>query len=239
MSEMDDLLALQEVDLVILRASKRLEGLPQREAILANRKKQAEVDAKAAQVKALKDQCEAKLEDLQTRDAQLAAKIDETQALINEADDFRTVDDLTEDLVRAVKAREKVDFELTSQLELMDRIEGTSRQVEQASQQLKAKELELANSFKQEVLDLRAKVAQAQESRKQLLERISPDLLRRYESVKTSKGGIAVAVNLGDRCSVCNVTFQEGQRINLQRGPAIATCPSCGRLLLRRDGKLG
>jgi predicted nucleic acid-binding Zn-ribbon protein len=114
----------------------------------------------------------------------------------------------TEALDRKVKENEKNGAELDAE---------TTRKVE------------LLASEKQE---LDAAIATRQQQREATAAAIPADLLKRYERVRASKGGIAVATVQKERCSGCMSPIPAQRILEVDREDRLYLCEACGRILI-------
>ncbi|MBI3754791.1 MAG: hypothetical protein HY265_01330, partial [Deltaproteobacteria bacterium] len=61
---------------------------------------------------------------------------------------------------------------------------------------------------------------------------ISPSLLKRYETIKQKRQGIAIVSVEGDACQGCYMNIPPQIYIQLQKGPSnLIFCPHCHRIL--------
>ena len=97
---------------------------------------------------------------------------------------------------------------------------------------------EEAKKVAAEVEKVKARVAEdqkeADDKRKERAEhaaRISPAVLRTYERVRRTRGGIAVARADSQYCLACNVMLRPQFSQTLRSAEEILTCESCGRIL--------
>jgi predicted nucleic acid-binding Zn-ribbon protein len=114
----------------------------------------------------------------------------------------------TEALDRKVKENEKNGAELDAE---------TTRKVE------------LLASEKQE---LDAAIATRQQQREATAAAIPADLLKRYERVRASKGGVAVATVRKERCSGCMSPIPAQRILEVDREDRLYLCEACGRILI-------
>jgi predicted nucleic acid-binding Zn-ribbon protein len=114
----------------------------------------------------------------------------------------------TEALDRKVKANEKESAELDSE---------TTRKVEM-----------LENENK----ELEAAIAVRKQQRETTAAAIPADLLKRYERVRASKGGIAVATVRKERCSGCLSPIPAQRIVEVDRQDHLYLCEACGRILI-------
>ena len=69
--------------------------------------------------------------------------------------------------------------------------------------------------------------------REQVVQSLDKSLLNRYETLRSRKGGVAVAELKGTSCGACNVSVPTGAASAARQssGSTMTTCPSCGRIL--------
>jgi len=114
----------------------------------------------------------------------------------------------TEALDRKVKTNEKESAELDSE---------TTRKVEMLENE--KKELEAAITIRKQQRETTAAA-------------IPAELLKRYERVRASKGGIAVATVRKERCSGCLSPIPAQRILEVDRQDHLYLCEACGRILI-------
>ena len=119
-------------------------------------------------------------------------------------------------------------------LHLMEELEESNAALAEAKQrnstqavQWKSDQAELTKQWQQ----LGESLENLTEERKETAGILPPTELRRYESLRTSKGGVAVARVERGLCRGCLMTLptHQMQKARMAREPI--TCNSCGRLL--------
>jgi predicted nucleic acid-binding Zn-ribbon protein len=63
---------------------------------------------------------------------------------------------------------------------------------------------------------------------------IDPEGLRRYEAIRATHGGRAVALVQGGTCQACRVVITSGALQRAKPGTELVPCPNCGRILYVR-----
>lgn len=77
-----------------------------------------------------------------------------------------------------------------------------------------------------------------EETRKSVLAKLRPDILRKYTSIRDRKGtGVAEVQN--GVCRACNITLPPQMYAKLHDGIHLHQCPSCQRILLFRPNTQG
>ncbi len=78
--------------------------------------------------------------------------------------------------------------------------------------------------------DLESGIQERETSRKQIVERLPPQLFRKYEMIRKRKGA-ALAHTSNGTCSGCNMAMPPQQFQTLMRENKIDSCPQCNRLI--------
>ena len=232
----DDLAALlqiQQIDLEIMRQTKQLEELPQREAILATRQKRESVGAKRAQVEGLQREARKKITRITDEDASLAKKETGVQAAIEAAHgDFRNAEARTKELAGIAKRRATLAADHDAAADELAKIDGLAAQIARALDELDAQERSLVESFQREGGSLKSAIAQLQAQRAAAAASCSPEVLDLYDRAAARSGGVAVGRLDGNRCGTCRAVIEGGRLIDLKAQAPLGTCPACKRLLI-------
>jgi predicted nucleic acid-binding Zn-ribbon protein len=226
------LLALQEVDLKILRLRKHLDELPQRQKILEVRKKIQEVNGKAAQVEKMRAEVNRVIKLLQDEDVLNKQHIAAAQKNLDKTSDYRETTSLAHELELLAKRAEKIEFDTLAQMEKLDKVNAVDEQVASTLGHLEHEEQLLTNSYQQEGGAINQELSDAEQTHKELLATLEPKLQTRYEKAAKSKGGVGASHLQGAQCSGCHVSLGEGQLSTLKAGPIIGECPNCGRMIV-------
>lgn len=119
-------------------------------------------------------------------------------------------------------------------LELMTESEPLDKNVKAAEAALKAEKTDV-EAEKQQARDRTAvdqKAAQElQAERAALVKDITPAVYQRYERVRKSRKGVAVAEAVEGRCSACNMVIRLQFFQDLKKGDQVMACESCNRIL--------
>ena len=81
------------------------------------------------------------------------------------------------------------------------------------------------------VNELRAEQGEYEKQRELLASRFDPATLQRYETLRKSKGGRAVAKVERDLCQGCRMSLPTQLRQRVKSGRQAVNCSSCGRML--------
>jgi predicted nucleic acid-binding Zn-ribbon protein len=238
MDQAASLLELQRLDLEIAHGKKRLDELPEKQAILDMRHKLRDVAVLRQKAGALLGKLGADLKAHQDEIESLTVKIDAEQAKVMTTSDHRAVATLTREMDGLRRRRDKLEME---SLGLMDRIEKATAQsvtIDSAIEQLTDREAAAIAEYKSVGGALQRETAGLEAKRLSLAESLDADTLAEYEAVRESKGGVAVGRLEGDTSSACRMSLPAERISELTSGPDVAICPHCHRLIVVRvDGE--
>ncbi|HLK57438.1 MAG TPA: C4-type zinc ribbon domain-containing protein [Chthonomonadaceae bacterium] len=120
-------------------------------------------------------------------------------------------------------------------LTLMDALEGTRAREAETRQTLAGAEETLRAvraGYKQKAEQMQAQARELAAQRKQALDAVAPDLLRRYESLRAAKGGVAIApLEDNNACGGCKMGLPSQLVQRVRAGATLEFCDNCGRIL--------
>jgi predicted nucleic acid-binding Zn-ribbon protein len=119
-------------------------------------------------------------------------------------------------------------------LELMSESEPLDKNMKSAEEALKAEkaqvEAEKQDARNRSAADRKA-VEELNAERKAIVAGVNPGIYRRYESIRKTRRGIAVAEAADGRCTACHMAMRLQFFQDLKMGEQILSCESCGRIL--------
>ena len=231
--DLTNLLRMQQIDLDLMKAKKKLEELPQRATILAARQKKRTIEQKRDQLAEMRAQAEAKASKLEAEDAELAEKQRRVQEAIDGSrGDYRNVEAHSKELGGFAKRRNTLEGELTKLGEELAKIEGVQGQVSRARAELEKQEASAIASFQREGSALQSDIARMSADREGMSADLSADLREAYHRTAARTGGVAVGLLTEGRCGVCRTVIDGGRLIDLKAEAPLGTCPHCKRLLV-------
>jgi hypothetical protein len=118
---------------------------------------------------------------------------------------------------------------------LMEETEALDRKVklnEKESAELDSETTRKVEMLESEKKELEAAIATRQQQRETTAAAIPAELLKRYERVRASKGGIAVATVRKERCSGCLSPIPAQRIVEVDRQDRLYLCEACGRILI-------
>jgi uncharacterized protein len=230
------LLALQTCDLEIRRATKLLDELPEKRAILETRHKAEEV----RQLKGKAEEVVHRLERAIAANTDEVAAVDEKIAGVQKTLDSgqvtnpKEVHNLSREMDALKRREDKVDNDTIALMERLEHAREQVAKVDTALERLSGREKELIVAYQTKGGEVQRDLDAHRSQRIELVASLGDDLLARYESTAAAKGGIGAAKLLDVACSACRVELPAERLRELREGPDIGLCPNCRRLLVVR-----
>lgn len=231
MSQAEALYRLQEIELGILAAQKRLQEISaalQDNAALIQA--QHRVDSAQKTLKPL----QIKMRDLEL---EIQSNLSKTKT---------TEDSLYSGKVKNPKELQEMQQEIAALkqwhatlenrlLETMVEVEEAESQLQTAQDQLHTTTQTSQNQYQHlldEKADLEQKVAALHIQRKDAQAHVQPDNLKRYAGMRARKNNQPVAVLRDISCSVCGIEQTSARAQEVRRGGDLVTCVNCERILV-------
>ncbi|NTW27937.1 MAG: hypothetical protein HGA39_01020 [Coriobacteriia bacterium] len=235
MTQAAALLDLQAVDLEILRNKKRLDELPEKQAILELRAKQREVMALHARAEVLLGKLQKDLKAHQDEVFMLSEKIKGEQAKVSASTDHRAITSMTREMDGLRRRRDKLEVEAIALMERVEKATGQIGTIDEALEQLKTKDAALVERYKTVGRAAQSEIAALEARRAALASSLPVELAERYEAVRASKGGVGVGRLEAGACSACRMLLPAQRVASLEAGDAIGVCPQCHRMIVVRS----
>jgi predicted nucleic acid-binding Zn-ribbon protein len=118
---------------------------------------------------------------------------------------------------------------------LMEETEALDRKVKENERESAELDVETARKvemLESETKELEAAIAERRLQRETTAAAIPQELMKRYERVRASKGGIAVATVRKERCSGCLSPIPAQRILEVDRQDHLYLCEACGRILI-------
>jgi uncharacterized protein len=186
----------------------------------------------------LLEQEKEKLNELQQRHREKEGKLKSAQELAK-----RTRDRLTEvktnkeyqAILKEIEAIEKkksdTEDEIIACLEEMDQVEKIEKvRVKDFEATFQRYEQE-RRSLEEEIRNLDSDMLTVQQKIHTLRRHIRPDILKKYETIKGLRNGLAVVSVWKEVCNGCHMNLPPQLYIELQKSFELHTCPNCNRII--------
>lgn len=226
---LDDLIALQEVEIEIFKAEDGLRELPKEaaeiESIITARKKS--LDAANEEIAAYEE-----------RKTPLEAELKENQALLDAADArIKRIKTNKEYLAlqREIDLAKKRKADLEEQvLTIMEKIDKKTAERERIRTSFETDKVildEKMSKLNAQMKELESVLAEYKGTDDRLRKIVDKSLLSKYDRIKQSKKGLAVVECCEGVCRGCHMHIQPQLFNELIRGDRLINCPACQRIL--------
>jgi hypothetical protein len=231
------LLDVQDHDTAVDQLRHRRATLPERTELAAVVKRVGALDVRAAEVGGQRDE-------LGTRQSTLEQQIEASRArratlekrlyggTVAAARELQAMSDEVKHLARHISELEDRELEVMEVIEPLDHELGAAREERQA---LEADATRLRADIAKSEAALDTDIAAQLEARSAAAAGVRPDLLGRYEQLRTKLGGTGAARLVGESCGGCHLTLPSMEIDRIRRAPpdSVITCEQCGRILVR------
>lgn len=225
---------LQDLDLDLMRARKRLDEMPEKAAILQMRRKVAEFEALRSRAQQAHDAVDSGVKKREGEAELLEQKMADEQARLLSGDvtNPKEVANISRELDALRRQKEKIENDTLAEMEKRETAAAQVAKVDAAIVEGKRREAVLTADFQSKGSAITAEIAQLEKERALVAAALDPELLGRYERLREGKHGIGLGVLHDQTCSACRVELPAGKVAALRGGAPIGVCPACHRLLV-------
>ena len=235
MTDLHDLLVLQQQDTTIDQLRHRRAALPERALVSAIEAERARLVTDLAAAAKEHDRLAAQ----QTRlEAEVGVSEDKRRVLerrLSSTSVPREAQTMSTEIGGLKERQSVLEDELLEIMEALDPVDSrlSSGVEDQAGLEERLTVARAALATSEGAID--QELAAAGAARTEAAALIPEPLLRRYERLRTHMHGIAVATLDGPRCTGCNLELPtlELERVRAERPDVIIECEQCGRILVR------
>ncbi len=224
------LYAVQEVDTALMQCARQLRsldnGAAEKEAF-----QQAEMAHRAA-AHELKE-AEATLLDAELElEAVEAKRKDHTSRLYSgRIANPKELDALQHEVEALGRRRSTLDERILLLMENVEELKQREAQLRQASEAARQAYVAKAQAYVRSARTLKDEIERLQADRANRAKSVPTALLRRYETVRATKGGVGIARIEAGHCGACKTVLPKNTVLAARESGSIVTCESCGRLL--------
>ncbi len=234
MEQSDLITELQDLDIELMRARKRLDEMPEKAAILTMRRRIAEIEALLSRARQAHDAVDARVRRLEDETTLLEQKMDAEQAKLmsGEVTNPKEVANISRELDGLRRQKEKLEGDTLAEMEKREKAAEQAGKVEAAVEEGRRRDGVLVKDFQDKGGGLTAEIARLEARRAAVAASLEPDLLGQYERLRGSKHGIGLGVLHDTTCTACRVELPSNEIEALRGGPPIGVCPACHRLIV-------
>ncbi|MBW2039909.1 MAG: hypothetical protein JRI46_10045 [Deltaproteobacteria bacterium] len=142
----------------------------------------------------------------------------EYQALLKEIEWAKEINSQQEEEV--IKILEEID-------QLKDNYESIKEKGEREREEIEG-EIE---KVKERMIQVEKDIAQGHQTREEIIKDLDPQLLKRYNTIKEKRDGIAIVLVKNEACQGCYVNIPPQMYNEVQKNREIILCPNCNRIL--------
>jgi uncharacterized protein len=125
----------------------------------------------------------------------------------------------------------EIEDEIISGLEEIDHMRAEVRAKEKDFETHRSQYEKEKKKIEKEIGQLDRDLHDAEKKTDALRKQIRDELLKRYETIKGRRNGVAVALVWKEVCGGCHMNIPPQMYIELQRSSELLTCPNCNRIV--------
>jgi len=230
--ELQQLIALQEIDLKIQEGNERLAAIP-----LERQRSEQQFNEFAARYNSLirqldetrlsRRKLELELEEIQQRQE----KYKQDLMRVRNEKEYSTA-------LREIDSCKKIISGLETQiLQRMEEIESLEAEIAQLAPEIEAKRVEVDSQlqgFDLEAQQLERQQERLRNDRANLVEKIPARLINIYDRVARMRKGLALAEARDSACTACRMSIRPQVFSDVRKGDQLIQCDSCNRILYYR-----
>ena len=233
MSEASALLALQDLDVRLLRLASALSKMPQQSRLkaiaLARKKVASELTGIVGRRKDAElevEETEGDLRYYRDKDARIRGDAEGRSCT------HRELKDIEQQLTGLAKRIEKCEYALGPLRDSLGRLERAEAGARSTLERLDSERAREQESLDAGSSDVRAQIVELTRQREAVASELSAGTLRSYEAARARFGGLGVERLRGNVPSVCRVKLQPSQFSDVSHAGPVTECPYCHRILV-------
>lgn len=234
-SDLEALLALQDLDVRLQQLRHRRANLPERQALAAADAAlaalQAEHDVLEEDRSRLAGQRDALDDEAGATRSRIAAIEDRLRSAA--AGSFRDQEAMATEVAALVRRREEIEDHELSVMEELEPVELALGELAARRRSLAGDRLAASEAYRVSATAAEEELAAAEAARGPVAAGLEPGLLATYERLAERLGGVAVARVVHGTCDGCRLSLSATELDHLRHaGSALAHCEQCGRILV-------
>ena len=233
MKETDALVRLQEIDLAVIRDKRLLANMPQTKKLNAVMAAQKKLSSELKKLVGLRKDAEMDLEENEASHRKYMEMTAEAQEkCASGAVGYRELADLESQLTYFAKRIEKLEFQHKELLARAEKVRGAEANARALDKRLREEGMALVDSLREQASSIEQEMKELTTEREEVVANLSEKTLAWYKDATKRFQGLAVETLRGSQPSICRVTIPPSSFGDIRRGPDIAECPYCHRILV-------
>jgi len=229
-AELQQLIALQNLDTTIRKLEKDQQAVPERRAEI-----EREFDQRAFEIRAL----ESRRDEAKHTRARLENEVVEQRTRAERAErnlmSSKKQDEYTAAIREADAARKQIsalETQILEQLEILEQAEASLKERAEEIVSLNSDREARLKAFDDESGTIGDRLAVARKEREELFTNLPKQMSGLYARIKARiRDGVAVAEARNRSCSACFMSLRPQVMAEIRRGEEVLTCDNCGRIL--------
>lgn len=234
--QLTQLLTLQATDHRVRKLRHQLDALPEQQTLDESVADVARLEADQSELATTLERAEAEQATLERDIDTLATRRDEERVRLYDGSvtNQREMSSVEAEIESTEHRLEEHEEDL---LVVLERVEELERRRDELEGQVAAARTKATTSERardEAAKSLLAELGEQEATRDGQAAELPDDLCRRYEEAAARGGGTGVGELVGNACSACRIDLSMVDVDALFKGPPLATCPECRRLLVVR-----
>ena len=229
-AELQQLIALQNLDTTIRKLEKDHEAIPQRRAEI-----EGEFDQRAFEIRAL----ESRRDEAKHTRARLENEVVDQRGRAERAErnlmSSKKQDEYTAAIREADAARKQIsalETQILEQLEILEQAEAALNERAAEIATLNSDREARLKAFDEETGTIGDRLATARKEREEVFANLPKPMSSLYSRIKARiRDGVAVAEARNRSCTACFMSLRPQVMAEIRRGEDVITCDNCGRIL--------
>jgi predicted nucleic acid-binding Zn-ribbon protein len=236
-SELENLIALQRIDLEITAIESRLQKIPEEIAAL-----QREVATERANLGTAEDRLSESQKSRRALEGELQVieerigKYKDQLMQVKSNEEYRAMQKQIQSAKDDVSVHEDMILtKLEEADQLQEDLKARRKELDEGLEHVGKLEAELDSEAKK----LGAELEHRKGGRRELEKKLPEELYEQYKKISATRGGVAVAEAKDEHCQECNVRLRPQVYSELRLGKKIIRCDSCSRILYYQSDENG
>lgn len=229
-AELQQLIALQNLDTTIRKLEKDQEAIPQRRAEI-----EGEFDQRAFEIRAL----ETRRDEAKHARARLENEVVEQRGRVERAErnlmSSKRQDEYTAAIREADAARKQIsafETQILEQMEILEQAEAALNERADEISTLNSDREARLKTFDDETGTIGERLTTARKEREEVFANLPKAMSGLYSRIRARiRDGVAVAEARNRSCSACFMSLRPQVMSEIRRGEEVLTCDNCGRIL--------
>ncbi len=223
------LIELQKIDLEILKIERDLQKIPQ--SLQKVQKEQEQMSKKLELLITNLDEKKSQKKFFEEELQEEYQRLKRTQARLMQIKGTREYQLLLKEMEEIKRTNKQKEDEILKLMEEIENLEKEKEKLEKKLEEINAVFKEEEQKFNEFCQKLLKQKEELMEKRTKLTQKISQNLLKKYEAVRQKKSGIGIAPVINSICEGCHMAIPPQLYNELQRDNRYYECPHCKRLI--------